>query len=153
MTSEYRLASKVRAPVIWRPAERPVASCFAAVSSRSMFSNTNNGVILIVEEASIGRLVKRMLAREGRNAIETDAAQALDFIARGDCRVKLVITNQPKAFAELNGIAPVLYLTSAPDLEVADHVFRVRILRKPFKTKDLLRAVAELTAQTEAAGG
>jgi hypothetical protein len=118
-----------------------------------MSSNANSGVILIVEEASIGRLVKRVLAREGRNAIETDAAQALDFIARGDCRVKLVITNQPKAFAELNGMAPVLYLTAAPDLEVADHVFRVRILRKPFKTKDLLRVVAELTAQTEAAGG
>jgi CheY-like chemotaxis protein len=118
-----------------------------------MSSNTNSGVILIVEDPSIGRLVKRMLARDGRDAIETDAAQALEFIARGDSRVKLVITNQPRAFANLDGMAPLLCLASAPDLDLGEHVSRLRILRKPFKTKDLLLAVAELTAQAEAAGG
>lgn len=112
-----------------------------------MSSNLNNGVILIVEEASIGRLVKRMLAREGRDAIETDAAQALEFIARGDSAVNLVITNQPRAFARFDGMAPLLCLTSMPDLDLAGHVSRVRILQKPFKTRDLLSAVAELTSQ------
>jgi PHD/YefM family antitoxin component YafN of YafNO toxin-antitoxin module len=118
-----------------------------------MAPNPHAGVILIVEEASIGRMVKRVLARAGHKAIETDVQQAMRLVARGDSSAKLVITNRPRPFAELNSAAPVLYLASAPDWELANGATRMRILRKPFQAKDLLQAVDELTAHAGTVGG
>lgn len=115
-----------------------------------MYVNPISGLVLIVEERSIARLVKSILTRAGHKALETGAPEALRLIAQGECAVKLVITNRPQCFA---GAVPLLYLAATPDWELAQSAPRLRILRKPFRAKDLVVAVEELTAQTGSAGG
>jgi DNA-binding response OmpR family regulator len=102
------------------------------------------GVIVIVEDPSISRLVKNVLRREGRQVVVTDAQQALTLMEQGDSQVRLLITNRPHAFARLDGFVPVLYLTSAPDWELAARTRGLRVLQKPFHAKDLVEAVGEI---------
>jgi hypothetical protein len=102
------------------------------------------GVIVIVEDPSISRLVKNVLRREGRQVVVTDAQQALTLMEQGDSQVKLLITNRPHAFTGLDGFVPVLYLTSAPDWDLAARTRGLRVLQKPFHTKDLVEAVGEI---------
>ena len=119
-------------------------------SCRSMFPDPISDLILIVEERSVARLVKSILTKAGHKALDTDAPDALRLIAQSECGVKLVITNRPQCFA---GAVPLLYLAATPDWELAQSAPRLRILRKPFRAKDLVVAVEELTAQTGSAGG
>jgi DNA-binding response OmpR family regulator len=109
-----------------------------------MVPTSQSGVIVIVEDPSISRLVKSVLRREGREVLVADAQQAQTLMEQGDSRVKLLITNRPHAFAGLDGFIPVLYLTSAPDWELAARTRGLRVLQKPFQTKDLVEAVGEI---------
>lgn len=109
-----------------------------------MVPTSQSGVIVIVEDPSISRLVKSVLRREGREVLVVDAQQAQTLMEQGDSRVKLLITNRPHAFAGLDGFIPVLYLTSAPDWELAARTRGLRVLQKPFQTKDLVEAVGQI---------
>jgi DNA-binding response OmpR family regulator len=113
--------------------------------SFEMAPRTSPGVILIVEDPSIRRLVKNVLRRGGYKAIECDVEQALRSLAGGEASVMLLITNRPEAFAYLDGSVPLLYLASAPDWELAARTRGMRVLQKPFHTKELLDAVGEIT--------
>jgi hypothetical protein len=115
-----------------------------------MFPSPISGLVLIVEDRYVARLVKSILTRAGHKALETDVREALRLIAQAECAIKLVVTNRPQCFADA---APLLYLAATPDWEVAQSAPRLRILRKPFRAKDLVVAVEELTAQTGSAGG
>ncbi len=112
-----------------------------------MAPSPQSGVIIVVEDASIRRLVKNVLGREGHDVIESDAQQALRLVETGEAPVKLLITNRPQAFAHLDGFVPVLYMASTPDWELASRMRRLRVLQKPFRTKDLLQAVGEITGR------
>jgi DNA-binding response OmpR family regulator len=102
------------------------------------------GVIVIVEDPSISRLVKNVLRREGREVLVADAHQALTLMERSDSQVKLLITNRPQAFAQLDGFVPVLYLASTPDWDLAARTRGLRVLQKPFHARDLVEAVGEI---------
>ncbi len=110
-----------------------------------MASCTQTGVIVIVEDPSIRRLVKSVLGRDGHQVVECGAEQAMRYVAGGEPAVKLLITNRPQEFSELDADVPILYLTSTPDWDVARRARQVRVLQKPFHAKDLLEAVGDLT--------
>ena len=48
-----------------------------------MAPRPQSGVIVVVEEPSIRRLVKNVLGREGHEVIESDASQALRLVETG----------------------------------------------------------------------
>jgi DNA-binding response OmpR family regulator len=104
----------------------------------------HTGVIVIVEEPSISRLVRNVLRREGREVLVADAEQALTLMEQGDSPVKLLITNRPHAFAQKDGFVPVLYLASSPDWDLAARTRGLRVLQKPFHARDLVEAVGEI---------
>ena len=104
----------------------------------------HTGVILIVEEPSISRLVKNVLRREGREVLVADPEQALALMAQSDSRVKLLRTNRPHAFEQMDGFVPVLYLASAPDWDLAARTRGLRVLQKPFHARELVEAVGEI---------
>ena len=111
-----------------------------------MTSSPDAGVILIVEDPSICRLVKSVLQRQGREVVEIDEPQALHMLECGETPVRLLITNRPQAFERLAGAVPTLYLASAPDWELAARTRGVRVLQKPFHAKDLIEAVGDITS-------
>jgi CheY-like chemotaxis protein len=100
-----------------------------------------------VEDPSIRRLVKNVLARIGHEVVESDAQHALHLVESGETTVKLLITNRPQAFERLDGKVPMLYLASAPDWDLAARAHKLRVLQKPFNPKDLLEAVGEITGR------
>ena len=52
----------------------------------------------------------------------------------------------PRWFLPVAGDLPLLYLSAAPDREVASRFPNLLVLQKPFRTADLLSAVNELTS-------
>ncbi len=110
-----------------------------------MAPSPHAGVILVVEEPSIRRLLKNVLERGGHEVMEIDAGRAVRLVRGLEPAVKLLITNRPERFAEIDGSVPILYLASSPDWELARRSRGVRVLQKPFHTKELLQAVEEIT--------
>lgn len=113
-----------------------------------MAPSPQSGLILIVEEPSIRRLVKNVLQRKGHAVLEADARRALRLVEGHETVVKLLITNLPHAFAELEGTVPILYLATSPDWDLAARTRRLRVLQKPFRTQELLEAVGEITERS-----
>ena len=109
-----------------------------------MASCTQTGVIVIVEDPAIRRLVKSVLGRDGHQVLECGAEQALRYVTAGEEPVKLLITNRPQEFSELENTVPILYLTSTPDWDIARRTRQLRVLQKPFHAKDLIEAVRDL---------
>lgn len=105
------------------------------------------GIVIVVEEASICRLVIKVLSREAWDVIETGAQRANELLEGNAPPVKLLITNRPQDFERFAGSIPILYVTSAPDWEFVARTRRLRVLQKPFHATELARAVKELTAQ------
>jgi len=61
-------------------------------------------------------------------------------------KVDLLITNSPADFLPIAGELPLLYLSAAPDPELASRFSKLRVLEKPFRSDELLRAVKDLTS-------
>jgi DNA-binding response OmpR family regulator len=131
-------------PVRFDGRDRSRSFSFSARVILFMAPTQQSGVIVIVEDPSISRLVKNVLRREGREVVVTGAEHALSLMEQCDSRVKLLITNRPQEFARLDGFVPVLYLASTPDWELAARTRGLRVLQKPFQTKDLVEAVGEI---------
>lgn len=110
-----------------------------------MAPKPNAGLILVVEEPSISRLVKSVLTAYGHAVRTVDAAEAKHTIDSAEPPVALLITNRPQEFGRFDGVVPMLYLTSTPDWALAGRCHNLRILRKPFRARDLVTAVEELT--------
>jgi DNA-binding response OmpR family regulator len=110
-----------------------------------MAPRTSRGVIVIVEDPFIRRLVRSVLGRSGHDVVESDAQEAFRLAARGPGFVKLFITNKPDVFEHLEHTVPILYLSASPDWDLASRFKNLRVLAKPFHASELLEAVTEVT--------
>ncbi len=120
-------------------------------------------VLVVEDEASLRRLVVRVLARAGHSLLEAGTAEeALDLFERGE-RFDLLLTDV--VMPGLNGrqlfeglcqrgyLGPVLFMTGYTDDDVVVRGLResaLTVLRKPFTATSLTEAVA-LAAQVDAA--
>lgn len=77
--------------------------------------------------------------------MESDAQDAFKLAAEGPHSVKLLITNKPDAFEDLEHSVPILYLAASPDWELASRFSNLRVLQKPFHAHELLEAVGAAT--------
>jgi DNA-binding response OmpR family regulator len=110
-----------------------------------MAPRTRTGVIVIVEDPFIRRLVRSVLGHSGLEVIESDAQEAYTLAAREPGFVKLFITNKPDVFRQLEDTVPILYLAASPDWDLASRFKKLRVLQKPFHARDLLEAVTAVT--------
>ena len=120
---------------------RPHTEDEAARAQTSMAPSPQAGMIVIVEDPSIRRLLKNVLERVGHCVMESDTRRVIRLVKSREAAVKLLITNLPEAFSEIEGAVPILYLASSPDWELVRRSRGVRVLQKPFHTKELLEAV------------
>jgi len=102
------------------------------------------GVVALVEDPSIQKLLGDLLTRRGYRVMRLDAARAIEMVESGH-EVDLVITNTPERFLSCAEAVPLLYLAGAPDLDIASRFSQCRVLQKPFRTEHLLETVRDLT--------
>jgi hypothetical protein len=103
-----------------------------------------NLVIVVCENPLVENYLRFVLERTGCQVILCDSRRALDMV-HSHQQVDLLITNSPADFSSIAGELPLLYLSAAPDPEVAAQFSRLRVLEKPFRADELIRAVKELT--------
>jgi DNA-binding response OmpR family regulator len=111
-----------------------------------MSPSTTAPVIVVVEDPLIRRYVRNVLGKSGHQVMESDAQDALKLASDGSVMLKLVITNQPQVFEDLDRSVPILYLSATPDWTLASRLPNMRVLLKPFRAHELLEAVAAVTA-------
>lgn len=100
--------------------------------------------IAVVENNSIGRLAAVILQQHGFSPTVLGVAEAAGIIRARKQDIAALVTNSPWLFLEFSADLPLVYLSSTPmpDMEAA---FRAcRIVQKPFKPVDLVKAVREL---------
>jgi hypothetical protein len=96
--------------------------------------------------------VRSVLERGGYEVADTDERRARSILD-SEPAVRLIITNQPQTFEPLIGLAPILYLASEPDWDLASRIPGMRVLQKPFQTKELLAMVREMISRASGAAG
>jgi hypothetical protein len=100
-------------------------------------------VVAVCENPLVENYIKSVLERFGCQVILCEPRRAIELLNQQ--QLDLLITNSPTDFLSVAGAAPFLYLSSAPDPALAAQFPKVRVLEKPFRAEDLLRAVKELT--------
>ena len=105
-----------------------------------------HGIVAVIEDPFIRKLLRDILARHGYRVVEYTAPFAIELLRSGAEQVSLIITNAPGEFLAFADVLPVLYLAAAPDPELAARFRHCRCLRKPFLAEDLVAAVADLTS-------
>ena len=108
----------------------------------------NEPVVVVCENPLIQDYLHFVLRRSGRRVILSSARHAIEIVLSGTQKVELLITNSPADFLSVAGDLPFLYLSAAPDREVAARFPNLMVLQKPFRTADLLSAVTELTSSS-----
>jgi len=101
-------------------------------------------VVIICENPLVENYLRFVLERTGCRVILCEPRRALEML-HAHQSVDLLITNSPTDFLAVAGDLPFLYLSSSPDPEVAAKFPNLRVLEKPFRTDELIRAVKELT--------
>ncbi|HUI57117.1 MAG TPA: hypothetical protein VLY04_19210 [Bryobacteraceae bacterium] len=104
-------------------------------------------VVLVAEDPFVGSFLRTLLQRRGYKVVNAQASHGMELMLAGDIRAALVITNTPEAFLPLADEIPLLYIAAAPDLSLAARFASCRVLRKPFHSDDLVRAVGELSGE------
>ncbi len=104
-----------------------------------------HGIVAVIEDPFIRKLLRDILTRRGYRVVGYSVQQALDLLGTGTEPVSLVITNAPAEFLRFAQGMPVLYLSAAPDPELAACFPSCRCVRKPFQAEELIEAVKELT--------
>ncbi len=104
-----------------------------------------HGIIAVIEDPFICKLLRDLLARHGYQAVEFTARHAVELLQAGAHSIRLLITNQPTDFLPFARVLPVLYLAAAPDPKVAARFPSCRCVSKPFQAEELLTAVKELS--------
>jgi len=105
-----------------------------------MGSDENSGTVLVVEDP----FVRSLLERRGYRVWEADIATGLSILSSGEHDIRILITNNPSAFAEVARTIPLVYMAAFPVEALAAPFQHWRALRKPFKPDQLLRAIQEL---------
>ncbi len=99
--------------------------------------------IFVVEDPFVSKYLDNLLSRQGYPVVLLGAERAAAMLRQEPA---LLITNTPAAFLEFADQAPVIYLSAAPDPDLTARFRWSRVVRKPFRAAELLRAVAELFA-------
>jgi hypothetical protein len=100
------------------------------------------GPIILVEDPFIRNYLRFLLIRHGYSVVESEPSRACELV--DSTRTSVVITNKPESFV---GCAPnlaLIYLATAPDLDVAAKFPSCRVVRKPFQPGELLSAIEQL---------
>lgn len=105
-------------------------------------------IVLIVEEAGIGKLVGSVLSRAGQPTMQAGREEARELIRAGKVPLRALVTNTPGEFHEFAGKVPVVYTTSCPDPEIVDRFRPCEVVKKPFHGSQLLSALEGLSSQT-----
>jgi CheY-like chemotaxis protein len=101
--------------------------------------------ILVAEDPFINTFLRTVLQRRGHKVVTSDPAQGSDLMRTGEVKADLVITNKPEAFLPFAEQLPILYIAATPDPARVECFHACRMLRKPFRSEDLLEAVEELS--------
>ena len=100
--------------------------------------------IVVVEDPLVGRLVHRLLDRNGYSVHEESPEATLDLLRRPMPPVSLIVTNAPWLFLPFAGQVRLLYMAACPDYQLAELFPACRVIQKPFHPDELLSAVDEL---------
>jgi hypothetical protein len=103
-------------------------------------------MVLLCDNPLIEKYLDMVLRRSGRDVMVLQSSRALEALKSGAHNFTLLITNSPADFRSVADRLPFLYLSAAPDPQIAATFPRIRVLEKPFRTIDLLAAVNELCA-------
>jgi hypothetical protein len=85
-----------------------------------------------------------VLQKKGYPVVVAEPSDAAGLL-RSEGRHGILLTNSPAIFLEFADKVPLLYLTSFPDPDLQAAFRHCRVVRKPFATGELTRAVGELT--------
>lgn len=100
--------------------------------------------ILVAEDPFVSSFLRTVLKRHGHRVVLGQAARSSELLRRGDIAADLVITNRPEEFLDFAADIHLLYISAAPDYELASRFRTCDVLRKPFHNDELLRAVEHL---------
>jgi DNA-binding NtrC family response regulator len=125
---------------------RNLASPFPFGFRFSMPDNSHFGLVVVVEDPSVCRLVKTVLKRHGHEVVSAEVWRAAEWIEHGDRPVELLITNRPQIFEGLNRAVPILYLASDPDWDYVSSHGSLSVLEKPFHPNELVEAVERMAS-------
>src|SRR5262245_10622890 len=101
-------------------------------------------MVLVCENPLIEQYLDMVLRRNGCDVLVVGVARALEMLQSGKHHISLLITNKPAVFFEVAAKLPWLYLSAAPDPNVAAAFSGIRVLQKPFSVSELIRAVTEM---------
>ena len=105
---------------------------------------TVTGTILVVEDPLVSKLVRAVLQRHGYEVSLATPGEASAVLAAPDCKVGVLVTNQPDAFLDYSDRVPLLYLSSNPDVLLEEAFRFCRVVLKPFTPGQLVSAVGAL---------
>lgn len=114
-------------------------------TERAIYATARQGAIVIVEDPYIRKYLRDVLARHGYRVVGSNPHAATEMLRSETEQVDLVITNSPGDFLAFADTLPLLYLSGAPDLDLASRFFCCRVLKKPFHPDHLVAAVRDLT--------
>ncbi len=104
--------------------------------------------VIVVEDLFIANYLDSLLSPRGYAVALAGAERASTLLRTGPA---VLVTNAPAEFLEFAEVTPLLYLSAAPDSELAARFHACRMVKKPFRATDLLDALEELSAEPAAA--
>ena len=108
--------------------------------------DTGLATIAVIEDPFVRCYLRDLLGRQGYRVLGSNVESALDLLRSGDDPIDLVITNTPSEFEAFADRVPFLYLSAAPDPDLASRFFYCHTLQKPFRPDELLAFVREMTS-------
>lgn len=119
--------------------------CVGVLPGCGIHPTARRNAIAVIEDPFVQNYLRDLLVRQGYQVIQSDSHHVSEELRSENERIDLVITNSPRDFVAFADWVRVLYLGSAPDMELASRFSFCRVLRKPFHPAELLAAVSDLT--------
>jgi hypothetical protein len=102
------------------------------------------GPIIVIEDPFIRSYLRFLLSRHGYSMVDSDASRVCHLLdSRGG---GLVITNKPEPLVPCAHKFALIYLATAPDMDLASRFPACRVVRKPFQPDELVQAIEELVS-------
>jgi hypothetical protein len=100
------------------------------------------GPIIVIEDPFIRSYLRFLLSRHGYSMVDSDASRASRLLdSNGGA---LVITNKPEPLVPFAHKLALIYLATAPDMDLASQFPACRVIRKPFQPEELVQAIEGL---------